>query len=180
MSDDLGFATPTTRRDLASLRAALAELGTGDTVTATFHVTEHGRFTVSGPVRRDLTDTAFRVGWWDLTSGKGTDPVPDLQVVTPSPDDASPADLATEVDDLRDTVDGLEPGDVVTAGFEFEGCGAFTITGGVRRDESGSRWLVAGHLLSRGGAPAPRLRALAVVRRTPVPVGAGATTSLFA
>jgi hypothetical protein len=162
VTDDLGFAVPVSRRDLAALRGALEDLTTGTPVTATFRTAEHGRFTVSGRVRRDLTDTTFKVGWWDLTTGKGTDPVADLQrLVEASADDEDPQ---TGEDELRAAVDGLADGDVVTAGFDFEGCGPFTISGGVRRDESGTVWVVAGHFVAHGDVPAPRLRHLVVHR----------------
>lgn len=162
MTDDLGFAVPVSRRDLAALRGALETVTAGVPVTATFRTAEHGRFTVSGRVRRDLTDTVLKVGWWDLTTGKGTDPVADLQrVETTGPAEGEPR---TDEDELRATVDGLAAGDVVTAGFEFEGCGPFTISGGVRRDESGTAWVVAGHFLAHGDVPASRLRRLELHR----------------
>lgn len=168
MSDDLGFATPVLRRDLTALRVALKSLAVGEVATATFQNAEYGRFAVSGQVRRDLTDSAFKVGWFDVTTGKGTEPVPDLQIIaTASADDdnGSSGPPSAEDDALRRVVATLEVGDVVTAGFEFEGCGAFSIAGGIRRDGSGTRWIIAGHHLSRGGVPAPRLRQLVVTRK---------------
>lgn len=166
VTDDLGFAVPVSRRDLSALRGALETIGVGVPVTATFRTADHGRFTVSGRVRRDLTDTVSKVGWWDLTTGKGTDPVADLQRLettsVPDEDVDGPAGRVADEDELRAAVDGLEDGAVVTAGFDFEGCGPFTIFGGVRRDEGGDVWAVAGHFVAHGDVPAPRLRHLTV------------------
>ncbi|GEM_PF-5582502 len=162
MTDDLGFAVPVSRRDLTALRAGLEAVTAGVPVTATFRTAEHGRFTVSGRARRDLTDTVLKVGWWDLTTGKGTEPVADLQrIETTGAEDEDPG---TDEDELRAAVDGLESGDVVTAGFDFEGCGPFTVSGGVRRDQVGTAWVLAGHFLAHDDVPAPRLRHLVVVR----------------
>jgi hypothetical protein len=159
--DDLGFAVPVSRRDLAALRDALTDLHPGAAVTAVLRTPEHGRFAVSGRVRRDLTDTGYKIGWFDLTGGNGTDPVADLQVLAPA--DSADAEPQSEVD-LHAVVAGLADGDVVTADFEFEGCGAFTIAGGVRRDELGTRWVLAGHHVACDGVPAERLRRLVVDR----------------
>jgi hypothetical protein len=166
VTDDLGFAVPVSRRDLTALRGSLDTVRTGAPVTATFRTAEHGRFTVSGRVRRDLTDTAFKVGWWDLTTGKGTDPVADLQsLTTASTDEEAPRDApVTDADELREVIATLGADDVVTADFDFERCGPFTISGGVRHDQSGTAWVLAGHFLGRAGVPAPRLRHLAVDR----------------
>ncbi|NOV98341.1 hypothetical protein [Isoptericola halotolerans] len=179
MRDDLGFAVPTARRDLASLRTALKAVHQGMLVTAALRTAEHGRFNVSGRVRRDLTDTAFKVGWWDLTTGKGTEPVAELQsLVTTDAGDAPAGPGVAKVDDLRDVVSTLAAGDVVTAGFEFEGCGAFTISGEIRRDEVGTRWVLAGHHLGHGDAPAARLRRLTVERRAPALAAASGSDDL--
>ncbi len=166
VTDDLGFDVPVSRRDLTALRGILDDVRAGDPVTATFRTAEHGRFTVSGRVRRDLTDTTFKVGWSDLTTGKGTDPVNDLQsLTTAGTDDEALRDVpAADQDELREVVATLGAGDVVTADLDFEGCGPFTISGGVRRDQSGASWVVAGHFLSRHDVPAPRLRRLVVDR----------------
>lgn len=168
MPDVLGFAVPVSRRDLTALRGALEDIHPGAAVTATFRVAEHGRFTVSGRVRKDLTGTTFKVGWFDLTTGKGTDPVADLQAVTAASTEHTALTEAPdpEDDELRGLIAGLEAGDVVTAVFDFEGCGPFTISGGIRRDDSGTRWVLAGHHLSLGDAPASRLRQLVVERTT--------------
>jgi hypothetical protein len=159
--DDLGFAVPVTRRDLAALRDALADIHPGAAVTAIFRTTEHGRYAVTGRVRRDLTDTGYKIGWFDLTGGNGTDPVADLQSLAPAgPDVDEPQDDG----DLHAVVASLTDGVVVTADLEFEGCGAFTVAGGIRRDETGTRWVLAGHHVAREGAPAERLRRLVVDR----------------
>lgn len=162
MTDDLGFAVPVSRRDLAALRGALADIHPGAAVTATFRTAEHGRFAVSGRVRKDLTGTTFKVGWFDLTTGKGTDPVADLQSVVPAaevPGAEGPLD-----DELHQVVATLATGDVVSADFDFEGCEPFTVAGGVRRDDSGTRWVLAGHHVALGEVPAARLRRLVVER----------------
>lgn len=164
VTDDLGFAVPVSRRDLTALRGSLDAVRAGASATATFRTTEHGRFTVSGRVRRDLTDTAFKIGWWDLTTGKGTDPVADLQSLSTATtdEDALLDGPSADEDELHELVAALGAEDVVTADVDFEGCGPFTIAGGVRRDQSGTAWVVAGHFLGRGGVPAPRLRRLVV------------------
>ncbi|MFF3065729.1 hypothetical protein ACFVQ3_14360 [Oerskovia sp. NPDC057915] len=175
MSNDLGFGVPLSRRNLTALRSALEPLETGASVTALFRYTEHGQFTVSGPVRRDLTETVLKVGWWDLTNGKKVEPVSELQSLTSTVvEDDDRSDLAPDGDELRSVVSSLDAGDIVTADFEFEGCGRFTISGGVRRDEHGTRWILAGHHLTLGDAHAPRLRRLVVERKAAVPVAAGA------
>ncbi len=114
--------------------------------------------------RRDLTDTALKVGWWDLTTGKGTDPVADLQCLTTAgTDEEGQRDVpAARENELREVIAPLGAGDVVTADFDFEGCGPFTISGGVRRDQSGTSWVLAGHFLGLGRVPASRLRCLVV------------------
>lgn len=172
MPDDLGFAVPVSRRDLAALRDALADIHPGAAVTAVFRTAEHGRFAVTGRVRKDLTGTAYKIGWFDLTSGSGTDPVADLQSLAPAdPGHGTPEHEGQEPDEveLHAVVAVLAAGDVVTADFEFEGCGTFTISGGVRRDESDIRWVLAGHHVARDGAPAARLRRLVVDRVAVVP-----------
>ena len=181
MSEDLGFAAPVSRRDLTTLRNALAAIRTGAAATAIFRTPEHGRFSVSGPVRKDLTDTTFKVGWWDLTTGKVTDPVTDLQSLTTasSDDTALPDPEAAEEGELRGLIETLEANDVVTADFEFEGCGAFSISGGIRRDESGTTWVLAGHYLSLDGVPASRVRRIHVLHRAMVPAATRGSYDLF-
>lgn len=181
VSHDLGFGVPLSRRNLPALRTVLEAAQSGSSVVAHFRVTEHGQFTVSGPVRRDLTDTVLKVGWWDLTTGKKSEPVSELQSLTPSAtdDDARSERTSPDDDDLRDLLANLDAGDIVTADLDFEGCGAFTISGGIRRDEQGTRWVLAGHHLTLGDGPAPRLRHLVVVRRAAVPVTAGGSYDLF-
>lgn len=159
MSNDLGFGVPLSRRNLTALRSTLEALEPGTVVVARFRLTEHGQFTVSGPVRRDLTEAVLKVGWWDLTNGKKAEPVAELQsLATAVEDDATVPDC----DALPLLVARLGARDIVTAEFDFEGCGAFTISGGVRRDERGTRWVLAGHHLTLGDAPAPRLRRLVI------------------
>lgn len=150
-------------------------------VTATFRMAEHGRFTVSGCARRDLTGTTFKVGWWDLTTGKGTEPVTDLQSITVSGADDAAGSGAPPAEDaeLRDLIVVLEAGDLVTAHFDFEGCGPFMVSGGIRRDQSGTRWILAGHHLALGDAPASRLRHLVIDRKATVLAATGDRYDLF-
>ncbi|GAA3216943.1 hypothetical protein ACFP63_14560 [Oerskovia jenensis] len=177
MSNDLGFGVPMSRRNLTALRSALEALEPGTVVVARFRVTGHGQFTVTGPVWRDLTETVLKVGWWDLTNGKKAEPVAELQsLTTAAEDDASVPDH----DDLGPFVAGLEAGDIVAAQSDVEGCGAFAISGGVRRDEHGTRWVLAGHHLTLGDSPAPRRRCLAVEHRADSLVTAAGSHDLFA
>jgi hypothetical protein len=179
VSNDLGFGVPLSRRNLTALRSALEALEPGVAVAARFRVTEHGQFTVTGPARRDLTETVLKVGWWDLTNGKKSEPVADLQSLSTitEKDSASADHAAMDEDELGLLVAELDADDVVTAVFDFEGCGSFTVSGGVRRDERGTRWVLAGHHLTLGGAPAPRLRHLIVEHKAAALVAAD---SLFA
>ncbi|QDW63568.1 hypothetical protein [Oerskovia sp. KBS0722] len=180
MSNDLGFGVPLSRRNLTALRSALESLETGASVTALFRYAEHGQFTVSGPVRRDLTETVLKVGWWDLTNGKKVEPVAELQSLASLVLEDDLPELATADDDeLRSVVSSLDDGDVVTADFDFEGCGRFTLSGGVRRDQHGTRWVLAGHHLTLGDAHAPRVRRLVVERKAAVPVAVGGQYDLF-
>lgn len=151
------------RRDLSALRQALATVRAGLRVAATFRTPDDGRFTVTGPVRADLTGTTLKVGWSDLTTGAAGDPVPELQALAPVDPDEEPRS------DGHELIDELRPGDVVTAEFDFEGAGRFTIQGGVRRDDSGTRWVVAGHHLTHGSGPASRLRHLSIDRTVAEP-----------
>ncbi|MEK8228806.1 hypothetical protein NKG05_26680 [Oerskovia sp. M15] len=165
---------------MTALRSALEALQTGVSVVAQFRLSQHGQFTVSGPVRTDLTDTVLKVGWWDLTNGKKVEPVSELQsLATLVVEDDDLSDLATDDDELRSLVSSLDAGDIVTADFDFEGCGKFTISGGVRRDESASRWVLAGHHLTLGDAHASRLRRLVIEQKATVLVAAGAEYDLF-
>ena len=174
MPTDLGFDAPATRRDLGALRDALRAVRVGADVEATFRTAEHGRFAVSGPVRHDVTGTTLKVGWSDLTTGAGTDPVPELQVLVPADGDREAGrrhDEAQQRDELEDVIAALRPGDVVTAAFAFEGAGAFTVRGAVRRDDGGIRWVLAGHHVARGASPAARLRSLTIDRAAPLDAG---------
>ena len=181
MSNHLGFGVPLSRRNMTALRSALEALQPGVDVVAHFRFSEHGQFTVAGPVRTDLTDTVLKVGWLDLTNGKKAEPVSELQALTTlvvEDDDLS--DLApTDYDELRSLVSSLDAGDLVTADFDFEGCGRFTISGGVRRNERGTRWVLAGHHLTLGDSPAPRLRRLVIERKATVLATVGAADDLF-
>lgn len=136
-----------------------------------FRTAEHGRFTVSGPVRTDLTGKTFKVGWWDLTTGAGVEPVPELQALVTAVADggADPQQRRTDNSELEGLIETLHPGDVVTADFDFEGAGPFTICGGIYRDDSGIRWVLAGHHLAHGTTPASRLQFLTIDRRAAVP-----------
>lgn len=156
------MSAPLTRRDLTALRSAIGEITTGAPFRVTLRTAEDGRFEVSGNVRRDLTDTAYKVGWWDITTGKGEEPVPELQQITPltTVEVAGLEEAPHHHDVLVDLLAQIEPGIVVTALFDFEGCGTFTISGEPRHGAGGAVWVVAGHLLGHASAPAPRLRRL--------------------
>ncbi len=165
VTDELGFSALAPRRDLTALRHDLGTVTVGTHIAAVFRTADHGRFSVEGRVRHDLTESVLKVGWCDLTSGKGSEPAADLQQITPVAD--STADDDTDAPDaLAVVVATLARGDVVTAGFDFEGCGRFTISGAVRQDALGTSWLVAGHIVAHGHIPAPRLRTLAAARNT--------------
>lgn len=181
MPHDLGFGVPLSRRNLSGLRDTLRSVEPGCVATATFRTTEHGQFTVTGPVRRDLTGTILKIGWWDVTNGKKVDPVAELQCLTSVTEDADVRSDHDEPqdDELQDAVATLREGDVVAALFSFEGCGAFTVVGGIKRDTQGSTWVVAGHHLTLGDAPAPRLRRLTVEHRAPAAGTEVGAASLF-
>ena len=91
----LGLDRKPPRRNLAPLREVLAGLKQGDVVKATIHKGVYGTFTLTGAVRRTLTDTQWVLASWHLNTGdKPADGLLALEVVHPA-DGPVPAEPVT-------------------------------------------------------------------------------------
>lgn len=81
----LGLNRKPPRRTLAPLRETIAQLKQGDVVTATIHKGVYGTFTITGAVRRTLTDTQWVLASWYLNTGENpTDGLLALEILQPA------------------------------------------------------------------------------------------------
>jgi hypothetical protein len=177
MTDLLGPSTPlnTYRRDLAAVRAAIKSIGVGDDVTARFRAPGHGVFEVTGKVWISVADD-MKVGWWDLTSGSSGKPADELQALSA----ATPVAALPAYDrgDLREQILSLSAGDLVTAAFDFDGSGPFTLRGSVRVNDRGTTWVIASiYIGGTTGEPSGMLRALTIDQQASTNTAAVETTS---
>jgi hypothetical protein len=177
MTDLLGFSTPpsTQRRDLTAVRTAIKSTGVGDVVTARFRAPGHGVFEVTGQVWASVAGDV-KVGWWDLTSGSSGKPADELQALSA----AAPAAalLAYDQSSLRELIRSLDAGDLVTATFDFNGSGPFTLRGGAKVNDMGTTWVIASTYIGMTtGEPTASLRALTIDQKASTPTEAVETPS---
>ncbi|MBF4461553.1 MULTISPECIES: hypothetical protein [unclassified Rathayibacter] len=108
------LSAPPARRDVAAIRAALAEIGVGDSVRVLVRSPRYGLYGIEGVARQAVGGELVAA---DVFLGTGAE----VQSIALAPE-------ATEADGPR-SAEGLQHGDAVRVTFSTPALGPFTITG---------------------------------------------------
>lgn len=108
------LSAPPARRDVASIRGALAEVAIGDSVRVLVRSARYGLYGIEGVVRQAVGGELVVA---DVFLGTGTE----IQSIALAPG-------ADEVGGER-SVEGLQHGDLVRVAFSTPALGSFTMTG---------------------------------------------------
>ncbi|PPG52132.1 MULTISPECIES: hypothetical protein [unclassified Rathayibacter] len=132
------LSAPPARRDVASIRGALAEVAIGDSVRVLVRSPRYGLYGIEGVVRQAVGGELVVA---DVFLGTGTE----IQSIALAPD-------ADEVGGER-SAEGLEHGDPVRVAFSTPALGSFTITGPLTAGGRDGFLLVGSWIAADGGEP---------------------------
>ncbi|QHC56324.1 hypothetical protein [Rathayibacter tanaceti] len=132
------LSAPPARRDVASIRGALAEIAIGDSVRVLVRSPRYGLYGIEGVVRQAVGGELVVA---DVFLGTGSE----IQSIALAPE-------AEEVGGSR-SVEGLQHGDPVRAAFSTPTLGSFTITGPLTAGGRDAFLLVGSWIVSDASEP---------------------------